>query len=72
MLTVFFGPQSVTSWDDAANVDRARFARFFQASYEGGVLLPPSQFEALFLMLAHDAVIDELIAVLTAAVGAAA
>jgi glutamate-1-semialdehyde 2,1-aminomutase len=72
MLTVFFGPSSVRSWDDAATVDRGRFARFFQASYERGVLLPPSQFEALFLMQSHDAVIDEVITSLTAAVGAAA
>jgi glutamate-1-semialdehyde 2,1-aminomutase len=72
MLTVFFGPSSVRSWDDAATVDRGGFARFFQASYERGVLLPPSQFEALFLMQSHEAVIDEVIASLTAAVGAAA
>jgi glutamate-1-semialdehyde 2,1-aminomutase len=72
MLTVFFGPSSVRSWDDAAIVDRGVFARFFQASYERGVLLPPSQFEALFLMQSHEAVIDEVIASLTAAVGAAA
>ena len=69
MLTVFFGPETVTSWDEAAATDRDRFARFFQAAYDGGVLLPPSQFEALFLMTAHEAVIDQAIDVLTGAVG---
>lgn len=71
MLTVFFGPSSVRSWDDAATVDRDRFARFFQAAYTGGVLLPPSQFEALFVMDAHSDVLDEAVAILTSAVAAA-
>ncbi|MEX2279250.1 MAG: glutamate-1-semialdehyde 2,1-aminomutase [Acidimicrobiia bacterium] len=71
MMTVFFGPSQVRSWDDAATVDRDRFARFFQAAYAGGVLLPPSQFEALFLMESHVGVVDEAIDVLVSAVGAA-
>lgn len=71
MLTVFFGPTVVRSWDDAADLDRDRFARFFNAAYEGGVLLPPSPFEALFLMEDHGAVIDEATRVLTEAIGAA-
>lgn len=71
MLTVFFGPAHVESWDDAATVDRDRFARFFQAAYTGGVLLPPSQFEALFLMESHGSVIDEAAAVLAAAIAEA-
>jgi glutamate-1-semialdehyde 2,1-aminomutase len=71
MMTVFFGPSAVQSWDDAATVDRDRFARFFQSAYAGGVLLPPSQFEALFLMETHTGVIDEAIRVLRAAVAEA-
>lgn len=72
MLTVFFGPSQVSSWDDAATVDRDRFARFFRSAYAGGVLLPPSQFEALFLMTSHQAVLNEAIATLSDAVEAAA
>ena len=68
MLTVFFGPDAVKSWDDAATVDRERFARFFQAAYAGGVLLPPSQFEAMFLMASHTDVVDQAIDVLTSAI----
>lgn len=71
MLTLFFGPDRVRSWDDAEKVDRDRFARFFSAAYRGGVLLPPSQFEALFLMKAQHEVIGDAIAVLVAAVGEA-
>jgi len=71
MLTLFFGPTEVVSWDDAATVDRDRFARFFQAAYTGGVLLPPSQFEALFLMESHADVLEAAVDVLTAAVGEA-
>ena len=68
MLTLFFGPAEVRSWDDASTVDRDRFARFFRAAYRGGVLLPPSQFEALFLMESHDRVIEHAADVLVAAI----
>lgn len=71
MLTVFFGPTVVKSWDDAATVDRDRFARFFQSAYAAGVLLPPSQFEALFLMESHTDVTDEAIGVLCTAIAEA-
>ncbi len=72
MLTVFLGPAQVASWDDAAGVDRDRFAAFFHAAYAGGVLLPPSPFEALFLMEDHGPVLDEAAAVLAGAIGAVA
>jgi glutamate-1-semialdehyde 2,1-aminomutase len=71
MLTIFFGPKRVRSWDDAATVDRDRFARFFRAAYEGGVLIPPSPFEALFLMQSHGGVIGEATTALVEAVGSA-
>ena len=53
MLTVFFTPGPVFDFDSALTSDRERFARFFRAMLEGGVLLPPSQFEAAFLSAAH-------------------
>lgn len=71
MMTVFFGPGQVRSWDEAATVDRDRFARFFRAAFEGGVLVPPSQFEALFIMSSHTGVVDEAIPVLVDAIGSA-
>ncbi|HWB88950.1 MAG TPA: glutamate-1-semialdehyde 2,1-aminomutase [Acidimicrobiia bacterium] len=68
MLTLFFGPESVTSWEDAEKVDRDRFTRFFAAAYREGVLLPPSPFEALFLMRSQSEVIDDAIDILVKAV----
>ncbi len=72
MLTLFFGPSEVHSWDDASTVDRDRFSRFFQAAYRNGVLLPPSPFEALFLMKTHGSVVEHASDILVAAVGEAA
>ena len=69
MLTVFFGPDRVQSWDEAVTTDRERFARFFHGAYWRGVLLAPSPFESLFLMEAHIAVIDEAAEALAAAIG---
>jgi glutamate-1-semialdehyde 2,1-aminomutase len=71
MLSFFPGPEKVASWDDAAKVDRGRFAAFFSAAYRGGVLLPPSPFEAWFLNDAHNATVGRAGDVLTAAVEAA-
>ncbi|MFH1105410.1 MAG: glutamate-1-semialdehyde 2,1-aminomutase [Actinomycetota bacterium] len=53
MLGVFLGVDRVESWDDVADLDGALFARFFQAALRRGVLLPPSAYEAWFLMEAH-------------------
>ncbi len=65
MLTVFFRERAVHNLEDAKGSDLKRFARFFQGMLAGGVYLPPSQFEAWFLSLAHRA--DDLKLVLTAA-----
>jgi glutamate-1-semialdehyde 2,1-aminomutase len=48
--------------------DDARFARFFHAMLDAGVLLPPSQQEAWFLSAAHGEA--EIAATLRAARGA--
>lgn len=71
MMTVFFGPSEVTSWDDASRVDRDRFSRFFHAAYEEGVLIPPSPFEALFLTRAHLDVVTEATDALVSAIAKA-
>lgn len=54
MLTCFFTDIPVTDYASARSSDTAAFAAFFHAMLEGGVHLPPSQFEAMFLSLAHD------------------
>ena len=53
MLTVFFTPQAPGDYAQAASADTGAFARFFHGMRERGVLLPPSQFEAWFVSLAH-------------------
>jgi glutamate-1-semialdehyde 2,1-aminomutase len=53
MLTLFFSADPVTDYESARRSDLERFGAFFRASLEGGVYLPPSQYEACFVSLAH-------------------
>jgi glutamate-1-semialdehyde 2,1-aminomutase len=53
MFTWFFTPGPVTDWDSAAKSDTEAFGRFFRNMLDGGVYLPPSQYEAAFLGAAH-------------------
>ncbi len=53
MLTLFLGATSVKNYDEALTCDTERFGRFFQALIGEGVWIPPSQFEAWFVSLAH-------------------
>ena len=53
LLTVFFTPEPPRDYAEAARADVAAFARFFHAMLDRGILLPPSQFEAWFISLAH-------------------
>ncbi|TMC06851.1 MAG: aminotransferase class III-fold pyridoxal phosphate-dependent enzyme, partial [Chloroflexi bacterium] len=63
LLTLFFADREVWDEDDAKTSDRERFAVFHRAMLRRGVLLPPSQFECLFLSLAHDDdTVDQVIA----------
>jgi glutamate-1-semialdehyde 2,1-aminomutase len=55
LLTLFFTAPRVADYAAAKRSDTARFARFFQAMLDRGFLLPPSQFEALFVSAAHTA-----------------
>jgi glutamate-1-semialdehyde 2,1-aminomutase len=61
MLTLFFGVREVDGYAAACRADTAAFARFFKRMLAEGVYLPPSQFEAMFVSLAHDE--DDLAAV---------
>jgi glutamate-1-semialdehyde 2,1-aminomutase len=63
MITVFFCAGPVSDYATAKASDTKRFGRFFHAMLERGVYLPPAQFEAAFVSLAHgepeiDATID--------------
>jgi glutamate-1-semialdehyde 2,1-aminomutase len=53
MMTMFFNPNPVKNYQDAAKSDTGLFARWFRAMLEQGVYLAPSQFEAAFVSAAH-------------------
>ena len=53
MLTLFFHPGPVRTWDDVAQADAEAYSRFFHGMLEQGVYLAPSAFESAFVSLAH-------------------
>ncbi|MBM2831729.1 MAG: glutamate-1-semialdehyde-2,1-aminomutase [Dehalococcoidia bacterium] len=53
LLTPFFSEQPVTDYASARRADTRRYAAFFQGMLSKGIYLPPSQFEAFFISLAH-------------------
>ncbi len=53
MLTLFCSGQPITKFSDAQRADRRAFAALANAFRSRGVLLPPSQFETMFLSTAH-------------------
>lgn len=73
LLTVFLGVDRVTDGASARQTDTELFARYFHRMLDHGIYLPPSQFEAMFLSLAHtDIEIDATIAAATEALAAVA
>ena len=54
LFTVFFTRGPVTHYQKAKMSDTKRFAQFFIQMMEEGIYLPPSQFEAWFISLAHS------------------
>ena len=54
LLTLFFGVDRVGNADQARQADTGMFAKFFRAMLDRGIYLPPSQFEAMFVSLAHS------------------
>lgn len=64
LLTLFFTAGPVGNYTDAKKSDTQRFAAFFRAMLDRGVLLPPSQYEAWFVGAAHsDEDIDRAIVI---------
>jgi glutamate-1-semialdehyde 2,1-aminomutase len=53
LLTVFFTEGPVSDYATAKTSNTKRFAQFFIEMMEQGIYLPPSQFEAWFISLAH-------------------
>jgi glutamate-1-semialdehyde 2,1-aminomutase len=62
MATLFFSDNPVTNFTEASQSDTARYAEFFRHMLERGIYVPPSQFEAMFVSLAHgDEEIDRTV-----------
>ena len=53
MLTLFMTDGGVRNFDDARRSDTERYGGLFRHLLERGVYIAPSQFEAMFLSLAH-------------------
>jgi glutamate-1-semialdehyde 2,1-aminomutase len=63
MLTLFALQHPVRNFDDASRCDTERYGALFRHLLERGIYVAPSQFEAMFLSLAHgDEEIDRTIA----------
>ena len=54
LFTLFFAEGPVKDYETAKKSDTQRFAQFFIHLMEQGIYLPPSQFEAWFVSLAHS------------------
>jgi len=72
LLTLFFSRDAVTDYAAAKKCDTKRFAEFFRAVLDRGILIAPSQYEALFVSAAHtDADIDRTLAIFRESLNAA-
>lgn len=54
MFCFFFTPCEVVDYETATKSDLVAFNIWFKAMLERGIYLPPSQFESLFMSLAHS------------------
>lgn len=53
MLCKFFTDERVTNYQQAQTADTKRYAKYFRLLADQGILIAPSQFEAMFLSTAH-------------------
>jgi len=54
MFTLFFTNSEVVDFDTAKTSDTTKFGKYFNSMLESGVYLPPSQYEACFVSIAHS------------------
>ncbi|HMK35533.1 MAG TPA: glutamate-1-semialdehyde 2,1-aminomutase [Desulfomonilaceae bacterium] len=54
MLSLFFHPGPVASYEEALHADKDAFVRFFSNMLDRGIYLAPSPFEAWFVSAAHS------------------
>lgn len=53
MLTLFFGKGEFKNYDDVMKCDTKMYGKYFKKMLELGIMLPPAQFECIFLSTAH-------------------
>ncbi len=53
MLTLFFGKGPFSNYDDVQKCDTELYAKYFKEMLSRGIMLPPAQFECMFLSTAH-------------------
>jgi glutamate-1-semialdehyde 2,1-aminomutase len=53
MFTLFLGVETVACFAEARRSDAAAYGRYFQGMLDRRIAIPPSQFEAAFVSLAH-------------------
>lgn len=54
LVCLFFTEEIVTNYQQAKTADLERFQVYFRQMVEQGILLPPSQFEGMFISTAHS------------------
>ena len=54
LLCLFFTGEPLRSYDDVKGCDLKMYSRYFGEMLDRGILLPPAQFECMFLSLAHS------------------
>lgn len=54
MFTLFFTDREVIDYESALSSDTKMYSEFFKNLLGAGIMFPPSQFEAVFLSLAHS------------------
>ncbi|WP_455569380.1 glutamate-1-semialdehyde 2,1-aminomutase [Tissierella carlieri] len=53
MLTLFFGKGPFNNYDDVQKCDTELYAKYFKEMLNRGIMLPPAQFECMFLSIEH-------------------
>ena len=70
LASIFFTDQEVKDYVSAKTSNLELFAKYFKGMLKRGIHLAPSQFEAMFLSIAHtDEVIDETLEAMRGALG---
>jgi glutamate-1-semialdehyde 2,1-aminomutase len=54
MMTLFFTQEIVSNYNSAIKSDTKLYAKYHQEMLSKGIYLPPAQFEAMFISLAHS------------------